>query len=102
MKFPADLFTPPFLALLWLFILNVVTFVTYGADKWKAKHKRRRISERTLLVLAALGGSVGALLGMRAFRHKTLHKRFTIGIPSILGIQCVLFVVGMYSWKILL
>ena len=71
----------------YLIIINVVTFFVYGIDKRKARLNRWRIPESTLLLLAALGGSVGALLGMKVFRHKTKHKKFTIGVPLILVIQ---------------
>lgn len=79
----------------WLILINVVTFCAFGLDKWKAKRKEkkesvRRIPEKRLLALAALGGSVGALLGMRAFRHKTLHKAFRLGIPAILALQILI------------
>ena len=58
----------------WLLVINVVSFAMFGMDKWKAKHKKYRIPESTLLLLAVLGGSVGAVCGMDFFRHKTLHK----------------------------
>ena len=66
---------------------NLLTFVTYGIDKYKARHKKWRIPEATLLLLAALGGSIGALLAMRVFRHKTLHRKFRYGVPAILLVQ---------------
>ena len=77
---------------LWLAAINLVTFFVFGFDKWKARRKEknekvRRVPERTLLLLAALGGSVGALLAMKAFRHKTLHKAFRFGVPLILALQ---------------
>ena len=80
---------------IWLVFINVLTFLAFGLDKWKAKRKEkketvRRVPEKTLFLLAALGGSVGALLGMRAFRHKTLHKTFRFGIPLILALQIIL------------
>ena len=80
---------------LWLIAINLVTFFVFGIDKWKAKRKAshestRRVPERTLFLLAALGGSAGALLGMRAFHHKTLHKTFRFGIPAILALQIIL------------
>lgn len=72
---------------IYLVVLNVVTFVSYGIDKFKAKHNRWRISEATLLLLAIVGGSLGALLGMKAFRHKTQKSKFTITIPLVLALQ---------------
>ena len=63
------------IVLFYLLAANLLTFVTYGIDKYKARHKKWRIPEATLLLLAALGGSIGALLAMRVFRHKTLHRK---------------------------
>jgi uncharacterized membrane protein YsdA (DUF1294 family) len=60
--------------LYYLIVINVVTFLVYGIDKLKAKHGSWRISEATLLILAVIGGSIGALLGMKIWRHKTQHK----------------------------
>ena len=76
--------------ILYLIAINVVTFLVYGLDKWKAKRDAWRISESTLLLLAAAGGSVGALLGMQIFRHKTKHAKFTVGVPVILLVQVAL------------
>ena len=76
--------------ILYLIAINVVTFLVYGLDKWKAKRDAWRISESTLLLLAAAGGSVGALLGMQIFRHKTKHVKFTVGVPVILLVQVAL------------
>lgn len=70
--------------------INVLTFLIYGADKWKARRNKWRIPEDTLIWLAIVGGSIGALLGMYLFRHKTHHKKFLIGIPVILLIQVFL------------
>ncbi len=67
--------------------LNVLTFFVYGIDKWRAKQGRWRISEATLLMLAVIGGSIGALLGMRIWHHKTMHKKFKYGLPLILLAQ---------------
>ena len=80
---------------IWLVLINLVTFLVFGLDKWKAKRKEkneavRRVPEKTLLLLSALGGSVGALLAMRAFRHKTLHRAFKLGVPLILALQIVI------------
>lgn len=73
--------------LFYLLAVNLLTFISYGIDKWKARHNRWRIPEATLLLLAALGGSIGALLAMKVFRHKTQHKKFRYGVPAILIVQ---------------
>jgi uncharacterized membrane protein YsdA (DUF1294 family) len=72
--------------------INLLTFLLYGIDKWKAKRARWRIPESVLLGMAAVGGSVGALLGMRVWHHKTQHKKFRYGVPAILVAQIVLLV----------
>lgn len=76
--------------LLYLLLINAAAFVLMLADKLKARKNRWRIPERTLLLSAALGGSVGALVGMYMFRHKTKHLKFTVGIPLILAAQIFL------------
>ena len=86
----------------WLVLINLVTFLVFGLDKWKAKRKVkkesvRRVPEKTLFLLAILGGSVGALLGMKVWHHKTLHRSFRFGIPAILILQIVL-PVGVWLW----
>lgn len=68
-------------------LVNLLTFVLYGVDKLRAKQADRRIPERTLLLLPYLGGSVGALLGMWIFRHKTKHLKFRILVPLALLLQ---------------
>ena len=73
-----------------LIALNIVTFFVYGIDKWKAKQGSWRISETILLMLAVIGGSIGALLGMQVWHHKTMHKKFKYGLPLILLTQIVL------------
>ena len=74
----------------YLIALNIVTFFVYGIDKWQAKQGRWRISEATLLLLAVIGGSIGALLGMQVWHHKTMHKKFKYGLPLILLAQIAL------------
>lgn len=76
--------------LIYLLSLNILTFIIYGIDKWKARKGRWRIPESSLLLLAACGGSIGAWCGMRVWHHKTLHKKFKYGIPLILLLQLVL------------
>lgn len=78
--------------------INLLTFVLYGIDKYKAKHKCWRIPEAVLLWLAVLGGSPAALVAMHLFRHKTLHKKFRYGVPAILIIQII---VAVYLYIIL-
>ena len=75
--------------------INVITFVVYGIDKLKAKKGKWRIPEATLLLLAIVGGSMGAWCGMKMWHHKTLHKKFKYGIPLILIVQIGLC---LYSW----
>ena len=75
--------------------INVITFVVYGIDKLKAKKGKWRIPEATLLLLAIVGGSIGAWMGMKVWHHKTLHKKFKYGIPLILIVQIGLC---LYSW----
>ena len=76
--------------IIYLVVINVVTFFMYGIDKWKARKAKWRIREAALLGLAVLGGSVGAWLGMRVWHHKTLHKKFRYGVPAIIIIQLLL------------
>ena len=76
----------------YLIGINILSFIIYGIDKRKAEKGSWRISEATLLMLAAIGGSIGALFGMRAWHHKTLHKKFRYGVPLILLIQIALIV----------
>ena len=75
------------LILLYLLIVNAVSFLLMLADKQKAKKKLWRIPESTLLLSAAIGGSIGSLAGMYTFRHKTKHLKFTLGVPAILFLQ---------------
>lgn len=85
------------LILLYLLIINALGFLLMLVDKLKAKKNRWRIRESTLITVAALGGSVGSLLGMYTFRHKTQHLKFTLGIPLILAGQCIAVVLIMAS-----
>lgn len=80
---------------IYLIVINLVTFLVYGIDKLKAKRGKWRIPESVLLTLAVVGGSIGALLGMLAFRHKTKHKKFTIVVPLILAAQVALLIAIM-------
>ena len=78
--------------LIYLLAVNAVTFIVYGIDKYKAKHAKWRISEATLLLLAVIGGSIGAWCGMKVWHHKTMHKKFKYGVPMIFLLQLALAV----------
>lgn len=79
--------------LVYLLIINAAGFLLMLVDKYKARKNLWRIPEATLLGVAAIGGSVGALLGMYALRHKTRHLKFTLGIPVLLALQIVLGII---------
>ena len=68
-------------------IINVITFLLFGLDKWYAKQEFRRIPEKTLLGISTIGGAIGAFLGMQLFRHKTRKARFSVGIPILVFLQ---------------
>ena len=76
----------------YLLAINIATFFLYGIDKYKAKKGRWRISEATLLLMAVIGGSIGAWVGMRIWHHKTMHKKFKYGIPIIIILQVTIAV----------
>ena len=77
----------------YLLLINAAAFILMLADKLKARKNLWRIPEAVLMGSALLGGSVGALLGMYACRHKTKHLKFTLGIPVILALQLVAAVI---------
>ena len=84
----------------YLLAINAVAFIVYCIDKYKAKKAKWRIPEATLLLLAVLGGSIGAWMGMKVWHHKTMHKKFIYGIPAILLIQIALMAyLHMNLWK---
>ena len=85
------------IVVIYLVVINVVAFVVYGVDKYKAKRGRWRTPEATLLGLAAIGGSIGAWLGMKVWHHKTMHKKFQYGVPLILIAQIALVVLILQS-----
>lgn len=80
----------------YLVIINIITFLVYGIDKWKARKSLWRIREASLLMLAVLGGSIGAWLGMKVWHHKTQHKKFRYGIPAIIIFQIA--VIGYFFY----
>ncbi len=80
----------------YLMAVNMVGFLFMGIDKWKAKKRAWRIPEATLLLISALGGAVGSLVGMHLFHHKTRHWYFLYGIPAMLAVHILL---GLFIWK---
>ena len=82
--------------LIYLIIVNALSFFLMLIDKQKARKKKWRIPERTLMGFSLAGGSVGTLVGMYTFRHKTLHKKFTVGTPLILFFQLIALVAYFY------
>lgn len=87
------------ITLIYLAAINVVTFLLYGIDKWKAKHSKWRVPESVLIWLAILGGSIGSWLGMQTWHHKTLHAKFKYGLPLILLAQIALVVWLIFKWR---
>lgn len=74
----------------YLIVINLVGILSMYLDKYFAKNNMYRISEKNLFLIAIIGGSIGSIIGMYRFRHKTKHKQFTIGLPSILIFQILL------------
>ena len=87
------------LVLIYLLIINAAGFLLMRIDKGKARKNRWRIPEATLMGIAAVGGSVGVLIGMYTFRHKTKHAKFYIGVPLLLILQIGLAVLYMIYIK---
>ncbi len=84
----------------YLTIINVIGFLSMGLDKRKARKQTWRIPEATLLLIAAMGGAAGSYFGMEAFRHKTKHRKFMIGVPLLLALQIagVIYLNSMYHF----
>lgn len=76
----------------YIIAINIISFIIYGVDKLKAKKGLWRIPESTLLLLAAIGGSIGSWAGMMIWRHKTKHLKFTLGVPAIFILQFALLI----------
>lgn len=78
------------LKIIYLLLINILLFILMGIDKRKATKNKWRIKEKTLLILCILGGSIGGIIGMYTFRHKTKHLKFKIGFPFIFIVQLML------------
>ena len=81
------------LIIVYLIVINLISFTTMGVDKSKARKRSWRIPESTLFVLALIGGSIGSIVGMHLFRHKTKHWYFLYGMPAILIIQILIVII---------
>ncbi|MDE7390439.1 MAG: DUF1294 domain-containing protein [Lachnospiraceae bacterium] len=79
-------------AIIYFLVINIAAFAAFGIDKFRAKRGAWRVSESTLIAFAAVGGSIGALLGMYVFHHKTRHLKFTVGVPVILAVYVIISV----------
>jgi uncharacterized membrane protein YsdA (DUF1294 family) len=87
-------------ALICFFIvINIITFLVFGYDKWRAKNNKRRISEFNLLLLAGIGGTIGGLIGMTFFKHKTNKFSFILSFYAIAILQIVLLYFGIQAFK---
>lgn len=76
--------------IIYIVLINIAGFASMGIDKWKAKHRQWRIPEATLFALAIFGGSLGSVIGMYSFRHKTKHWYFVYSLPAILALQLII------------
>ena len=85
-----ELTDPIIIILLYLAPINIISFYLMGSDKRKAINRKRRIPEKTLFLWAIIGGSIGSMLGMKTFRHKTRHLSFSLGIPLIFLVEATM------------
>ena len=84
--------------LIYLAAINIAAFFLYGIDKWKAQRNKWRVTEARLLRIAVAGSSIGALLGMKIWRHKTKHNKFRFGLPAILILQLAAVLAAGYYY----
>lgn len=80
------------LLLIYLLLMNIYTFSLMGFDKKSAKKQRRRVPEKRLFLLSAIGGAGGTWFAMKKWRHKTKHRTFTVGIPLLFGLNLLLVI----------
>lgn len=85
--------------IIYLLAVNIIGFLAMGLDKWKAKRGSWRIPENTLFMFTILGGGIGTIAGIYAFRHKTQKKKFTIGMPVIFILEVILIIYLLYIFK---
>lgn len=87
------------IVIIYLIVMNAVGFFSMGVDKTRAKNNKWRIKEKTLFLIAIIGGSAGAILGMKIFHHKTKHRVFVIGMPLILILQTIFIIFLFCKFK---
>lgn len=88
---------------IYIILMNIIGFALMGIDKWKAKNHAWRVPESTLFIVAIIGGSIGSIIGMRVFHHKTRHWYFVYGMPAILIIQLlIIFILSRASLEFLI
>ena len=92
MRMIMEITIPMIVILMYLLVVNLIGFVLMFVDKKRAQNNQWRIKEATLFLSAAIGGSIGAMLGMKVFRHKTKHLSFLIGMPAIFIVQVALVI----------
>lgn len=80
------------IVLIYLLCINIISFVIFGVDKWKAKGHKWRISENLLLFISLIGGATGALMGMVVFKHKLSKKKFYIGVPVLIVLNRIILI----------
>ena len=85
--------------LIYLIVINTLSFLTFGYDKWQAKNNKRRISEFNLLLFAGVGGTIGGLIGMKFFKHKTNKFSFILSFYAIVILQIILLYFGIQTFK---
>jgi uncharacterized membrane protein YsdA (DUF1294 family) len=84
----------------YLLLINIYTFYLTYLDKYRAKHRKWRVPEKNFFILSILGGSIGTLISMKLFRHKTRHWYFKYGIPLIIVIQIIILYCIIYGNKV--
>lgn len=82
----------------YIILINLTGFVMMGTDKHRARHQQRRIPEKQLFACALLGGSIGSLVGMMVWHHKTKHLKFTLGMPAVLLAQAAVIAFALYFY----
>ena len=90
---------PLYILWIWFFLINLVSFIFMGIDKQKAIKGKWRIPEKRLFLIALIGGSIGGILGMYVFRHKTRHRKFNFGFPAIFFVQLIAIILIYMNLK---